>query len=95
MSTKACVRLAATLWARSPRSAAPATADLGERAQSVAASRTHAFVLTNDGVLCYGLDGAFAGTVITEKKPLTVVAAKKPLMLTQGQASELDPPGET
>ena len=71
------------------------TAELGEHARSVAASRTHAFVLTNDGVLCYGLDGAFAGTVITEKKPLTVVAAKKPLMLTQGQASELDPPGET
>ena len=71
------------------------TAELGEHARSVAASRTHAFVLTNDGVLCYGLDGAFAGTVITEKKPLTVVAAKKPLMLTQGQASELEPPGET
>lgn len=70
------------------------TADVGARAQSVAASRTHAFVLMNDGVRCYGLDGAFAGMVVTEKKPLTVVAARKPLLLTQGQASELGPPGE-
>ena len=71
------------------------TAAPGERVQGVAASRTHAFVLTNDGVLCYGLDGTFAGMVVTEKKPLAVVAAKKPLMLTQGQASELEPPAET
>lgn len=70
------------------------TVNLGERAQSVAADRTHAFVLTNDGVLCYGLDGAFAGTAVTEKKPLAVVAAQKTLLLTQGQASELELPGE-
>ena len=71
------------------------TANLNERAQSVAASRTNAFVLTNGGVLCYGLDGSFCGTVVTEKKPLAAVAAwQKMLLLTQGQASELKQPGE-
>lgn len=74
--------------------AAVGTAEVGERAQSVAAGRTHAFVLTNDGVLCYGLDGAFADAVVTEKKPMAVVAAQKTLLLTQGQASELTLPGE-
>lgn len=70
-------------------------ANLNERARSVAAGRTHAFVLTNDGVLCYGLDGAFAGAVVTEKKPLAAVDARqKILLLTQGQASELEPPGK-
>ena len=37
------------------------SADVNERASGVAASRTGAFVLTNDGVLSYGLDGVFYG----------------------------------
>lgn len=68
-------------------------ADVNERAQSVAADRTHAYVLTNGGVLCYGLDGAFAGLVVSEEKPLAAVASGgKTLLLTQGQAAALQPP---
>ena len=67
-------------------------ADVNERAVSVAADRTHAFVLTNDGVLCYGLDGSFEGLAVTNTKPLAVVAAKKPLLLTQGRVSVIEPP---
>lgn len=67
-------------------------AGVNERAGGVAADRAHAYVLTNGGVLCYGLDGAPEGLVVTDTKPLAVVAAKKTLLLTQGQAAALEPP---
>ena len=68
------------------------SADVNERASGVAASRTGAFVLTNDGVLSYGLDGVFYGATVTEAKPLAMVNGRKLLLLEQGEVSVFEPP---
>ena len=65
---------------------------MNERASGVAASRTGAFVLTNDGVLSYGLDGVFYGATVTEAKPLAMVNGRKLLLLEQGEVSVFEPP---
>ena len=68
------------------------SADVNERASGVAASRTGAFVLTNDGVLSYGLDGVFYGATVTEAKPLAMVNGRKLLLLEQGEVNVFEPP---
>ena len=67
------------------------SAAVNERASGVAASRTGAFVLTNDGVLSYGLDGVFYGATVTEAKPLAMVNGRKLLLLEQGEVSVFEP----
>lgn len=51
----------------------------------MAASRTGAFVLTNDGVLSYGLDGVFYGATVTEAKPLAMVNGRKRFCWSRGK----------
>lgn len=63
------------------------------RCLSVSVSRSGAYVLTHEGVMCYGKDGTFQGMVRTENKPLAVLCqGAKPLLLTQGQAEWLELP---
>lgn len=68
-------------------------AQVNANAESVAASRTGAYVLTRESVLSYGLDGSFRGEEITESQPLTVLDARKVLLLTDKTVSELSAAG--
>lgn len=62
------------------------------RANSVAASRSGVYVLTNTLVYCYGLDGSDNGSVDPGAKPLAVIDADRLLLLTQEQILDLDAP---
>ncbi len=62
------------------------------RANSVAASRSGVYVLTNTAVYCYGLDGSAGAVVAPGAKPLAVIEADHLLLLTQEQILDLEAP---
>lgn len=62
------------------------------RANSVAASRSGVYVLTNTAVYCYGLDGSAGAVVEPGAKPLAVIEADHLLLLTQEQILDLEAP---
>lgn len=66
---------------------------VNRRANSVAAVRTGAFVLTNDGTLAYTLDGTFCAEELLPDRPLDLLqSGGRLLLLTQGEAREAQPP---
>ncbi len=67
-------------------------ANVNANANRVAAGREGAFVLTNNGVLCYALDGVFCGKVETQTKPEDLVRGRKTFLLGQNQVSVLEMP---
>lgn len=68
------------------------SAQVNANANSVAAAREGAFVLTNNGVLCYALDGVFCGKIESATKPETLIRGRKIFLLEQNQVSILEMP---
>lgn len=67
-------------------------AKVNANANRVAAGREGAFVLTNNSVLSYALDGVFCGKVETQTKPLALVRGRKTFLLGHNQVSVLEMP---
>lgn len=66
---------------------------VGQIAKGLAATRTAAYVLTNDGTLCYSLAGELFEEVEVDGKTLALAAASDPLLIVEGQILKLPQPG--